>query len=486
MPATRLDLLIILPHVILAAGTVIVLIAVAVTRRHAAVLSLAGLTLTCSLLSLGVVMPRLPAFCTDLLVLDGLSAFSTGLVLFAALCIIILVHPYFKNQTLPAGEFTVLLMLATLGGLVLIASAHFASLVLGVELIGIPLVVMAAYIRRRPAGIEAGFKYLVLSGFSSAILLFGIALLYAGSGSLLFAPVVASFRHLSAQTPTYYLGMVLLTAGLSFKLGLVPFHMWVPDVYEGAPAPVTIFAATVSKAAVITVLLRLFPPPIIENDRYLFILFATLAIASMTLGNLLALRQQSVKRMLAYSTIAHNGYLLVAFLSGGLLAQTAVLLYVFFTVVTNLAAFGVVSLLSGEEADADDLDGYRGLAWRRPGIALVLSAAILSLLGIPLFAGFIAKFSLVAAGMASMHLVPVLALVINTGVSAYYYLRIVMTMFLGADEVPAGPDAPASRRLPVPGTIAVTVAAGSMVLVGIMPQYLIDLIQKLLDISLTG
>jgi NADH-quinone oxidoreductase subunit N len=176
----------------------------------------------------------------------------------------------------------------------------------------------------------------------------------------------------------------------------------------------------------------------------------------------------------------------VAFLSGGLLAQTAVLLYLFFTVVTNLAAFGVVSLLSGEEADADDLDGYRGLAWRRPGIALVLSAAILSLLGIPLFAGFIAKFSLVAAGMASMHLVPVLALVINTGVSAYYYLRIVMTMFLGADEVPAGPDPLADRRLPVPGTIAVTVAAGLMVLVGIMPQYLIDFIQKLLDSSLTG
>ncbi len=486
MPATRLELMTILPHVILAAGTVMVLIAITVTRRQATVLSIAGLTMTCSLLSLGAVVPRLPARCTDLLALDGVSAFSTGLVLFAALCIIILAHPYFKRQTLPAGEFTVLLMLATLGGLVLISSSHFASLVLGVELIGIPLVAMAAYIRRRPRGIEAGFKYLVLSGFSSAVLLFGIALLYAGSGSLQFGPAVASFRHLGAQTPTYYLGMVLLIAGLGFKLGLVPFHVWAPDVYEGAPAPVTVFAATVSKAAVITVLLRLFPPPVIENDRFLFILFAALAIASMTLGNFLALRQQGVKRMLAYSTIAHNGYLLVAFLSGGLLAQTAVLLYVFFTVVTNLAAFGVVSLLSGDEADADDLDGYRGLAWRRPGIALVLSAAILSLLGIPLFAGFIAKFSLVAAGMASMHLVPVLALVINTGVSAYYYLRIVMTMFLGADEVPAGPDPLADRRLPVPGTIAVTVAAGLMVLVGIMPQYLIDLIQKLLKSSLTG
>jgi len=481
MPVTRIDLLTMLPHIILAAGTVIVLIAAAMTRRQAALLSIAGLTLACSLLSLGAVWTRLPAPSTDLLFLDGVSAFATGLVLFAALCIIILAHPYFKRQTMPAGEFAVLLMLATLGSLVLISSSHFASLVLGVELIGIPLVAMSAYNRHRPAGIEAGFKYLVLSGVSSAILLFGVALLYAGSGSLLFGPAVASFRHLGAQTPVHHLGVALLIAGLGFKLGLVPFHVWAPDVYEGAPAPATIFAATVSKAAVITVLLRLFPPPVIENDRFLFILFAGLSVASMTLGNLLALRQHSVKRMLAYSTIAHNGYLLVAFLSGGLLAQTAILLYLFFTVVTNLAAFGVVSLLSGAEADADDLDGYTGLAWRRPGIALVLTAAILSLLGIPLFAGFIAKFSLVAAGMASMHLVPVLALVINTGVSAYYYLRVIMTMYSGPGDAPDGMQWPVDRRLPVLGVVVVALQAILLVGVGTAPQFLVRFIERILS-----
>jgi NADH-quinone oxidoreductase subunit N len=171
----------------------------------------------------------------------------------------------------------------------------------------------------------------------------------------------------------------------------------------------------------------------------------------------------------------------VAFLSGGLLAQTAVLLYVFFTVVTNLAAFGVVSLLSGEEADADDLDGYRGLAWRRPGIALVLSAAILSLLGIPLFAGFIAKFSLVAAGMASMHLVPVLALVINTGVSAYYYLRVIMTMYSGPGDAPAGVQWPVDHHLPVSGVVVVALQAVLLVGVGTAPQFLLRLIERLLS-----
>ena len=479
MPVARVDLLTILPHVILAGGTVITLIAAAVFRRQAVVHFLAGLTMTCSLLSLGAVVPRLPAAGTDLFFFDGIAAFSSGLVLFAALCIIILASPYLKKQTLPAGEFAVLLMLATLGGLVLTVSSHFASLVLGVELVGIPLVVMSAYNRRDPRGIEAGFKYLVLSGVSSAFLLFGIALLYAGSGSLLFGPVVASFRHLSAQTPVHHLGAALLIAGLGFKLGLVPFHVWIPDVYEGAPAPVTIAAATVSKAAVITVLLRLFPPSVIENDHYLFILFATVAIASMTLGNLLALGQKSIRRMLAYSTIAHNGYLLVAFLSGGPLAQTAILLYLFFTVVTSLAAFGVVSLLSGEKTDADDLGGYTGLAWRRPGIALVLSAAMLSLLGIPLFAGFIAKFSLVAAGMASMHLVPVLALVINTGVSAYYYLRVIMTMYSVPDGAPDSVQWPVEDRLPVFGVVVVALQAVLLVGVGTAPQFLLKLIQRL-------
>ena len=480
MPATRLDLLPLLPHIILAAGTVIVLIAASVVRRHTAVLAIAGLTLACSLLSLGFVAPHLPATCTDLLFLDGLFLISGGLILFAALCIIILAHPYFKQLAMPAGEFAVLLMLATLGGLVLSSSSHFAFLVLGVELIGIPLAVMAAYNRRQPRGIEAGFKYLVLSGVSSAFLLFGIALLYAGSGSLLFGPAVASFRQLAAQTPADHLGVALLIAGLGFKLALVPFHLWAPDVYEGAPAPVTIFAATVSKAAVITVLLRLFPPPVIENDRFLFILFTGLSIASMTLGNMLALRQQGVKRMLAYSTIAHNGYLLVAFLSGGSLAQTAVLLYLFATVVTNLAAFGVVSLLSGNEADANDLAGYTGLAWRRPGVALVLFIAILSLLGIPLFAGFIAKFTLVAAGMASKHLVPVLALVINTAVSAYYYLRIIMTMYSGPGDAPGGAEWPADQRLPVFGVVVVSLQAVLLIGIGTAPQFLLRLIQRLL------
>lgn len=479
MFATHADLLIVLPHIVLAAGTVAALLAAAFARRHATVMYIAVSTLLCSFLSLGILYPHLPAAFTGLFFIDGVSAISSGLVLFASLCVAVLAYPYFTMHTVPAREFSILLMLATLGCLVIVSSSHFASLFLGIELVGIPLVVMAAYHRGSPIGIEAGFKYLILAGVSSAVLLFGIALLYAGSGSLVFGPALASLSLPAAQTPLTHLGAALLIAGMGFKLALVPFHFWAPDVYQGAPAPVTIFVATASKAAGITVLLRLFPPSVIDGDRYLFILFAAFSVASMTVGNLLALRQQSIKRMFAYSSIAHSGYLLVAFLSAGPLAHTAIILYLVFYVVTNLCAFGVVSLLSGSGSDADDLDDYTGLSWRKPWMTLVMTVAVLSLLGIPLTAGFIAKFSVVAAGMASMHLVLVLALAINTAVSAYYYLRIIMAMFIGPEDVLAGEIRHSERRVPIFGAFIVSFQAGLLLFIGTAPKYLLQLIGRL-------
>jgi NADH-quinone oxidoreductase subunit N len=480
MPVAPHDIMAILPHGILFAGTVVALLAAAFTRNRAVVPSLAVLVILGSLVSLAVVRPLIPGNYAGLLVLDGIAVISAGLILFASLCITVLAYPYFKMHDTPSHEFFLLLMMAVLGGLVVASSSHFAPLFLGIELIGIPLAVMAAYRPGHPGGLEAGVKYLVLAGMSSAILLFGIALLYAESGSLHIDPAVDALRHLSARSPLYHIGIVLIVAGLGFKLALVPFHFWAPDVYEGAPAPVTLFAATISKAAVITLLMRLFPPPVIEQDRFLFALFAVISLASMTLGNVLAVRQRNVKRMLAYSSIAHNGYLLVAFLSGSPLATLAVVLYLVSYVITNLGAFSVVSLLSRSDSDAGDLDDYAGLSWRRPWIAGIMTVSVLSLLGIPLTAGFIAKYSLVAAGMASAHLVLVLALVLNTAVSAYYYLRIVMTMYLGPDEVPVGPDPLAGKRLPVLGAFSATITAALLLLFGTMPQYLIDFLHKLM------
>ena len=481
MLAMHADLLAVLPHVVLAAGTIAALITAAFARRHGTVMYVAVTTLLFSFLSLWIVFPHLPSALTDLFFFDGVSTLSSGLVLFASLCVALVAYPYFMMRAIPAREFFILLMLATLGCLVIVSSSHFASLFLGIELVGIPLVVMGAYQRGDPTGIEVGFKYLILAGVSSAVLLFGIALLYAGSGSLAFGPALAPLAHPAAQTPLIHIGAALLISGIGFKLALVPFHLWAPDVYHGAPAPVTLFVATASKAAVITALLRLFPPAFIDGDRFLFMLFSLLAVSSMTVGNLLALRQQNVKRMLAYSSIAHSGYLLVAFLSSGILAYTAILLYLVFYVITNLCAFGVVSLLSGRGSDADDLDDYAGLSWRKPWLALILTISILSLLGIPLTAGFIAKFSVVTAGMASTHLALVLALVINTAVSAYYYLRVIMAMYIGPEDVLSVEIRHAERRVPIIGACLVSFQAGLLLFIGIAPQYLLQLIGRVVS-----
>ena len=481
MPAMHADILTVLPHSVLAAGIVAALMTAAFANRHRTVMYVAVSTLLCSFLSLGFLSAHLPSALSDLFLFDGVSALSSGLILFASLCVALFAYPYFMMRAIPGREFFILLMLATLGSLVIVSSSHFASLFLGIELVGIPLVAMSAYQRGNPPGIEAGFKYLVLAGFSSAVLLFGIALLYAGSGSLAFGPALASLAHPATRTPLTHMGAALLIAGIGFKLALVPFHLWAPDVYQGAPAPVTLFVATASKAAVITALLRLFPPVVIDGDRYLFMLFSVLAVASMTVGNILALRQQNIKRMLAYSSIAHSGYLLVAFLSASVQAYTAILLYLVFYVITNLCAFGVVSLLSGRGADADDLDDYAGLSWRKPWLSLILTISILSLLGIPLTAGFIAKFSVVSAGMASMHLALVLALVINTAVSAYYYLRIIMAMFIGPDDVLSGQIRHSEQRIPIVGACLVSFQAGLLLFIGIAPQYLLQLIGRLVS-----
>jgi len=480
MPLLFAGFLPLLPLIVLAGGSVGILLVTTFVhdRRPTTVLALA--TYAASLLSLVIILPHLPASCTGLFHLDRASALSSGLILFASLCITVLAHPYFRLQELPQGEFTLLLMLATLGGLVLAASSHFASLFLGVELIGIPLSAMAAHLRHRVRSIEAGFKYLVLSGVSSAALLFGIALLYAETGTLSFDALRNHLAHPAALPPLMHFGLSLLIAGLGFKLAVVPFHYWAPDVYEGAPAPATMFASTVSKAAVITVLLRILPPGSAAGDRFLFIAFAVLSVLSMTVGNLLALRQRNMKRMLAYSTVAHNGYLLVAFLSSGPLAPAAVLLYLLAEVIAHIAAFGVVTLLSDRDGDADDLDDYAGLSWRRPWTAAVFSAALLSLLGLPLTAGFISKFTIAAAGLGSAQLALVILLVLNTVIGAYYYLRVIMTMFLGPDEMRVGAIRHAAHRLPAAAVLVVLAQAALLLWIGTAPQFFVRMIRTVL------
>jgi len=261
--------------------------------------------------------------------------------------------------------------------------------------------------------------------------------------------------------------------GIGFKLAVVPFHLWTPDVYQGAPAPVTGFVATVSKGGVIAILLRLLVAVGQAGHASFALVIGVLAIASMFVGNLLALLQKSVKRLLAYSSIAHMGYVLVAILASGALAAEAATFYMVAYFVTTLGAFGVVTVLSDGGADRDAIDHYRGLYWRRPWLAALMSACLFSLSGIPLTAGFIGKYYVVAAAVDSSLWWPVLMLVVNSAISVYYYLRVIVAMYTPTEEAEAVPAGPAATLV---GSVALIGLAVLLVWLGVSPAPFMNLL----------
>ena len=283
--------------------------------------------------------------------------------------------------------------------MVLATSSHFVSFFLGLEALSVSLYTLIAYERAGRNGIEAGVKYLILAAVSAAFLLFGMALIYAEFGTMEFSRIAGAWSDHGGSLLALA-GLAMILVGVGFKLALAPFHMWTPDVYQGAPAPATAFLATVSKAAVFAVLLRYFAAIGAAESGSLRVALTLIAILSMFAGNLLALMQASVKRILAYSSIAHSGYLLIALLATRDYAPLAASYYLLAYVVTTLGAWGVVTALSSKDGDADSLEDYRGLAWRRPWLSGALTAMLFSLAGIPLTAGFVGKFYLLTAGVA--------------------------------------------------------------------------------------
>jgi NADH-quinone oxidoreductase subunit N len=350
------------------------------------------------------------------------------------------------------------------------------SLFLGLELLTVSLYVMIGYLRNDRFSLEAGIKYLILAAASSAFLLFGLALLYAETGPLEFDGIAKAIGGMLDIKGIYVLagtGMFLVGAG--FKLAVAPFHMWTPDVYEGAPAPVTAFVATVSKGAMAAILLRYFFA--VEGFEYTTVVLALsiIAIASMFLGNILALLQKNIKRLLAYSSIAHLGYILVAFIAAGDLAAEAVSVYLVVYFVTTLGAFGIIALLADKEGEKFMLDHYRGLFWRRPWISLAFSGMLLSLAGVPLTAGFIGKFFVLLAGVGTALWTLVVILVINSAIGLYYYIKVIATMFSRAESEPE--HKPVS--IPVAGSAVLTGLTILLIYFGVYPVHLIRLIREM-------
>lgn len=451
-----------LPLLITAAAASVLTAVAGFYRNHGFVAGFTIAAFVLSFASLFIAAPAAPVEVTSLLVVDGFALFFMGLIFAAAFAVALLSYGYNGGAGGKHTEYYILLLLSALGAAVLACSRHFASFFLGLETLSVSLFGLVAYMRS-PKGNEAGLKYLVLAGASSAFLVFGMALVYAGTGSMEFSAVSAIAGREGG--PLFLAGMAMIIAGAGFKLAVVPFHGWTPDVYEGAPAPVGAFIASVSKGAVVIVLMRLMGGSLASGGPF-FTFLTAVAVASMFAGNLLALFQENVKRVLAYSSIAHLGYLLVAFLSSGSFAAGAVAFYLAAYFISIVGAFGVVTVLSANGSDIDSLESYRGLAWRRPLTAAVFTTMLLSLAGIPLTAGFVGKFYLVAAGAASSMWLLVLSLAISSVIGFYYYLRIILVLF---SPSPESPGLPVEAAVHPAGSAALIALFAALVFLGIYP-----------------
>jgi NADH-quinone oxidoreductase subunit N len=464
-----------LPILMLSLTVVVLMIQASIKRDQSIAWMITGIGFLVSLWAAGYARGFTQTV-TVLLSVDDWGLYFTTLVLLASVVTLVLSKDTFSPEGERKEEFYLLLVLSVLGAVVLIQSTHMVSLLLGMELMGVALYAMIAFPERGQLPLEAAIKYLVLSACASAMLLYGFALLYAATGDLSYAGIGTKAILAYAQNPVLVIsGTVLVLAGICFKLSLVPFHMWTPDVYEGAPTPVTGFLATVSKGAVFVALARFF----IEGQLYqyssLIGVLSMVAIASMMIGNLLALKQNNVKRLLAYSSIAHFGYLLVVLVAlayqDGPLVNEAITFYLGAYILTTLLAFSVVATIAGEEEEKNDITFFEGLFWRKRIQAIGLTVAMLSFAGIPLTAGFMGKFYIISVGIQSGLWWLLAALVMGSAIAIYYYLRIIFAMSK-ASKISS--DSPTQAQ-----DLLVIVLVAMVIMLGSWPQPFIEIAGRL-------
>lgn len=334
----------------------------------------------------------------------------------------------------PSADLDLLVLFSALGGIMMVAATHMMLLFVGFELLSICVYVLTGSARNQRASSEGALKYFILGAFSSAFLLYGMALVYGATGSMYYSGIAA---HIGEPSMMLLIGIGLMIFGFGFKVSLVPFHFWTPDVYQGAPTSMSGFMAVVVKAAAFGAFFRLMASGFGSVSASWSAMVAVLAVLSMTIGNVIALRQTSVKRMLAYSSIAHAGYAMVGFLALGEGGGAAVVFYMLVYSLMTLAAFGVVLVVSsGTEAqyDQDSIESLQGLGWTHPLLGIAMTAAMLSLAGVPPLGGFIGKFYLFSAAVRAGYTGIAVVAALNSVVSLYYYLRVVVVMYFSGER----------------------------------------------------
>lgn len=475
------DILSILPMVVLSGGTILTMLLVAMKRNHEFTFISTLTVLAASFISVFLVGPGLPHSIGDLFLIDSFGLYYQALILLSALFVSVFSYISIRNffPEKRKEEYYLLLMIATLGAGMIVISIHFISFFVSLEVLSISLYSLISYYRERTKPIEAGLKYMIIAAMSSAFLLFGMALVYAISGNMVFHNLAVRVTHLNDSSLLMVTaGLGLMIVGIGFKLAVVPFHMWTPDVYEGASAPVSAFIASASKGAMVALLIRFFVMANLYHFEKIMEVFTAISILSMLIGNLLALMQDNVKRMLAYSSIAHFGYVLVALVSGRETGPPAATFYVTTYMLTILAAFGIVTLISHSEREAMDINDYKGLFWRKPFLSAIFSTVLLSLAGIPLTAGFMGKYFILASGVGTANWLLVFVLVISSVIGLFYYLRLIAMMM--KQEKGTAPVAKTSLIFSASGILVLAVLGVLIVWFGIYPTWLMDLVNSFL------
>ena len=410
-----------------------------------------------------------------LFVADGVSTVLKIAMLLSAAVALGYSWNYLKKHNLDNGEFVALVLFGTLGMMVIASAASMLTAYLGLELLSLSMYALVALKRDDKIATEAAMKYFVLGALASGLLLFGMSIVYGATGSISLGGI--SLALAKANTTAVALGLIFIAAGVAFKLGVVPFHMWVPDVYTGAPTAVTLILATSPKIAAFALAYRLFGTGLSPASEDWSIILAVIATLSVVLGNLIAIAQTNIKRMLAYSAIANMGFLLLGFVAGGKDGYAAALFYAIAYAITGLVSFGILVLLSGRGVEFENIDDLKGLNQRSPWYAFLMLIAMFSLAGIPPTIGFWAKLSVIEAIVGTGYTWIAVIAVLASLVGAFYYLRVVRVMYFSE------PDA---GMLALPGrseTLLISANALAILLLGALPSLLLTLCAKALQAS---
>lgn len=392
-------------------------------------------------------------------VVDELSSFFKLIFLLAAALVMLASVDYVRQRTQYQGEYYATILFGTLGMLLLASGRELLTIFVALELTSISLYILAGFLKKDLASTEAGLKYLLLGALSSTALLYGIALLYGSTGTT-FLPEIAERI---AVSPVTVLALVLVSVGFGFKVAAVPFHMWAPDVYQGAPTPTTAFISVASKAAGFVVLLRVFTMALAPLADVWPVLFGTLAAITMTVGNVGALRQTNVKRLMGYSSIGQAGYALMGLAAFSVATSSALVFFILAYAVTNLGVFAAITHVSAQ-AQSDELSAYEGLSRRAPLLSLGMMVCLLSLVGLPVLAGFWSKLYLFLSVFGQGQVLLVVVALLNSAVAVYYYVKIIHAMYLR----------PAAVEKPLPASpaagAALSLATAGVLVIGILPE----------------